>query len=153
MIQQLFKGKKRCAPVYMSVCVRVFVLTKWGKNSLKIGYCALSQLNAVAFRLVWEVNYISNKVIEEMCEKSTWHGWFSRPAASFRVIFSRKQRNLFQILSRGRCVHNFRSISFFVWSAGLVQKSQACIQLLNKLCTRHVNFGNFLGFWSYTLSV
>ena len=70
---------------------------------------------------------IQNKVIEEICEKSTWHGRFSRVTAFFRVIFSGQQNNCFLISSRGRCVLNFRSLSFFVWPGRPLQaNSQTC---------------------------
>ena len=49
-----------------------------------------------------------------------WHDSFSR-LAPLGVIFSKKQKNRFQIGSRRVCVPNFRSVSFFLWPKGAVQ--------------------------------
>ena len=84
-----------------------------------------------------------NKAIEEICGKSS----FSRLAALW-VTFLKKQKKKkrFQVWSRGVYVLNYRSISFFVWSGGLVQINKPTYPVKIKIsstgCSLHVDFDN-----------
>ena len=58
----------------------------------------------------------------------------------------KQQKICFQIWSRGVYVLNYRSVSFFVWSGGLVQinkpTDQLKIGISSNSCSPHVDFDN-----------
>ena len=95
--------------------------------ALRLGGCTKIQVSIAFVKSESEtqINTLKNEAIEEIYGKSTRHGSVSRLADPRITFFKKNHKTPFFISSRGVCVPNFRSVSFFIWPDGPVQTNKA----------------------------